>query len=114
MALFGSAFEKLGGRVVESLFLGLIEDFGPEDVDEAVEENINLLELTSKERPRVLATSERLARQFKSYSKYLTFDNVMLWLKKRRPKLYNHIEQNPEARSWLKGQVKAIRHFFFG
>lgn len=111
--MFGIA-DKIGEAAVERTFLGLLEDFSAEDLDAAAGAGVSLLGETARQRPRTLAMARRIARRFRGQERHLTFDNVMEWLRDKRPDFYTRIRFRGEIREWLARNVAEIREFLFG
>jgi len=106
--------ERTIQKFIERLFLKTIEPFDKEDLEEAVEENISLLEQASEHRPGLLQTGRELARAFQGCGKYLTPQNVLIYLEEKRPDFYQKIEDNPKIMRWFRRQVSDFKRFFFG
>jgi len=99
--------------VLERFFLQLLDGFDREDMDEAVRNDVSLLDETAKHNPRALAVAERAAQRFGGQSHLLTTNNVLKWIKTKRYELYFGIVSDPKARKWLDRQISEFRAYLF-
>jgi len=96
----------------EWLILKAIEEYTPEDVENAITNDVSIVEpIINFVNGNSLASI--IARYF--IMKYLglcdqlTTDNVLLWLEKRRKDIYSTIVNNPRGRGWLTRNVDGLR-----
>lgn len=106
-------FNKVGETLIEKMFLDMLKDFSTEDLGDAVKNNTSLLDETTKYRPWILRTGERLAKQFNSYKDFVTTENVLIWLKQKRFDFYFTIISDPKKKAWLDKQVEEVCKFLF-
>ena len=105
--------DKTAEKFIERFFLGLIEPFDREDLEEAVKNNTSLLDETVKYNPGALALAENMAKRFNGCSQHLTTSNVLEWIKNKRYELYFGIISNPKAKSWLDSQIREFKTYLF-
>lgn len=110
--MFG-LFDRTGEKVIEELFMSLLEEFNVRDLDFAVRENISLLEQTLQYRPHVLRMAERMAKQFNGCKEYVTTENVMIWLNRRRYDFYASLILDGGRKRWLGIQVEQFKKYLW-
>jgi len=102
-----------GERVVERFFLKLIDPFDREDLEDAVRRDVSLLDETAAANPGLLSKAEALARRFRGQRGLLTVENIIEWMKDRRPELYFYLASDPAAHAWIDRQIREFRDFLF-
>ena len=100
-------------KVIEKLFLDIIKDFTPSDLQWATDNDASLLLLTQENSPKLLRTASAMARGFKGQGHLLNSTNLMSWLQEKRPEIYLAINLNPKKRAWMSKQVEEFQKFFF-
>ena len=100
-------------KIIEKLFLDIINDFTSSDLSWAVNENASLLLLTEKNSPKLLKTASRLARGFRGQGHHLNSTNMMIWLEEKRKDLWLPIKISPRKRVWMQKQIEDFRRFLF-
>ena len=99
--------------VLERFFLQLLNPFDREDLDEAVRNDVSLLDETVKGNPKSLAIAEGAAKRFRGQAHMLTTENVLGWLKEKRYELYFAFISDPRARAWIDRQISEFREYLF-
>lgn len=101
-------------KTIEKLFIKLLEDFDTDDLEYATKNNVSLILLTQKHKPKLLNIASSLASNFKNQGHLLTIDNVMKWLEMKRRDFWFKIILDEKKRDWLAKQVYDYRVFLFG
>jgi len=105
--------DKTAEKFMERVFLGVIEPFDREDLEQAVKDDVNLLDETMKYNPKSLAMAENMARRFNGQARLLTTENVLEWIKDKRYELYFFFVSDLKAKVWLDRQVSEFRTYLF-
>jgi hypothetical protein len=96
----------------EWLILKAIEDYTEEDVENAINGDVSIVEpiisfINGNSLPSIIARF--FIMKYSSMLDQLTADNVLLWLEKRRKDIYSVIINNPRGRDWLTGNIDGLR-----
>ena len=102
-----------GDAVFERFFLQLLDGFDREDLDDAIRNDVSLLDETAKYNPKALAVAEGAAKRFRSQIQLLTTMNVLGWLKEKRYELYFAFISDQKSRVWLERQISEFRTYLW-
>jgi hypothetical protein len=96
----------------EWLILKAIEDYTGEDVENAIENDVSIVEpiisfINGNSLPSIIA--RYFIMKYMDLCDQLTADNVLLWLEKRRKDIYSAIINNPRGRDWLTRNMDGLR-----
>jgi len=105
--------KKIAKKSIEKTFLSVIGEFDEDDLNKAVEENIDLLEKTKKHRPQLLKFGRKMAVRYRKYKDYLNMENLKKWLRKNKRDLYLVIISDPEAERWLEWNMRKFKNYLF-
>ena len=99
--------------ILERFFLQVMKPFDREDMDDAIKNNVSLLDETVKGNPKALAIAEGAAKRFRGQAHMLTTENVLGWLKDKRYELYFGIVSDPKAKRWMNRQISEFKAYLF-
>ena len=99
--------------VLEKFFIQILDPFDREDLDEAVEADVSLLDETAKDNPGALTMAEGAAKRFRGQAHILTIENVLMWTKSKRYELYFAFVSDKKAYNWLDRQISEFRAYLF-
>jgi two-component SAPR family response regulator len=105
--------DKAAEKFIEKFFLGLIDPFDREELEQAIKDDVNLLDETMKFNPGALALAENMAKRFNGQARLLTTENVLKWIKEKRYELYFAFVSDKKTYRWLDRQIKEFKEFLF-
>jgi hypothetical protein len=96
----------------EWLILKAIEEYSQDDVSQAIENDVSIVEpiisfINGNSLPSVIA--RYFIMKYMDLCDQLTADNVLFWLEKRRKDIYSAIINNPKGRGWLTRNMDGLR-----
>lgn len=95
--------------VVEQIFLDLIKDYTPKDLEKAINENVNLSTLVKQYIPYMVKTARVFAPLFSSQKGNLNVENMLYYMKGKRPELVKVIILNKKGIKWMETNIKDIK-----
>lgn len=99
---------------VEKIILNLIKDFKKVDLEFAIRRSISLADLILKYQPYLISLAKFIYPMYSKNGNLLTYQNVLKWLKKVRPDLYEVIIASEKGKNWLRKQVNEIKRLIIG
>lgn len=95
--------------VVEQIFLDMIKDYTPKDLEKAIKENVNLSALVKQYMPYMVNTARVFAPLFSSQKGNLNVENMLYYMKCKRPELVRVIILNKKGIKWMETNIKDIK-----
>jgi hypothetical protein len=101
--------------IVETIFLNLIQKYRVEDLRKAINEDVDLAALTCQYAGQLVKVGRVYAKLFGSSEKDdLTAENLIFYMRTKRPDLYNELTLNPKGRPWLKKNIEGFKKVLWG
>jgi len=80
-------------------------------LDEAVQNDYNLLERTLKHRPDIMDKADQYKTKFQPALRELTVQDVWDFMEDKKPGLYKSMNRDPETRQWADRELKVILRY---
>jgi len=98
---------------LDKIVLSLLKNYSTKDLKYAVNRNISLKQLMYFV-PGLLELSKITATLYQPQASYFNENNILDWLKIKRPDLYKILIKDSKAKAWFQKQVRELRGLFFG
>jgi len=102
--------KRMNSRILREFGVQLLSAYESR-LDEAVENDYDLLERTMKYKPGIMDKADKYKSKFKPAVRELETDDVWELMEKKKPELYEKIYHDPETYAWAEEELQAILNY---